>query len=85
MIGTDALADELAAAATARFLLNKTVIRLAPAQLAHLPPALAETLPHLPGLGESSVAVICKGSACLPPVREPERLFQLLQEESGSL
>ncbi len=81
VIGADALAEELAATAAARFLINKSVIRLRPGQLSHLPPALAETLPNLPGLGEGSLAVVCKGFACLPPVRDPEQLGSLLGKE----
>ncbi len=78
VIGSDNLADELAAAATARFLLNKSVIRLRLEQLAELPPALAETLPKLPGLDGGSVAVICTGFTCLPPVRSAEALLEVL-------
>ncbi|MGI4827949.1 MAG: thioredoxin domain-containing protein, partial [Janthinobacterium lividum] len=81
IIGDDALAEELAAVATARFLLNKAVIRLRKNQLESLPPALADTLPHLPGIGEGSVAVVCKGFVCLPPVRDPEQLLELLGQQ----
>ena len=81
IFGQDALAEELAAAATARFLLNKTVLRLRREQVHQLPPALADTLPHLPGLEEGSVAVVCKGFACLPPVRDAGELLELLREE----
>ncbi len=81
VIGSDELAEELAAAATARFAVNKSVIRLRRDQLGHLPPALAETLPHLPGLGEGSVAVVCRGASCMPPVSDPEALLSLLRDE----
>ena len=81
ILGEDSLADELAATATARFSLTKSVIRLRWAQLNALPPALASTLPNLPGLDEGSVAVVCKGFACLPPVRDPEQLIELLRVE----
>ncbi len=81
VIGSDALAEELAATATARFLINKSVVRLQPGQMSSLPPALAETLPHLPGIGEGSLAVVCKGFVCLPPVKDPEQLLTLLQGE----
>lgn len=81
IIGSDPLADELAATATARFLINKSVVRLRPEQLSSLPPALAETLPHVPGIGEGSMAVVCKGFACFPPIRDPEQLGSMLQTE----
>ncbi len=79
ILGEDAAAEELAAVATARFMINKSVIRLRPEQLLALPPALAETLPHLPGLGERSMAVVCTGFSCLPPVQDPEALLALLE------
>jgi uncharacterized protein YyaL (SSP411 family) len=77
IIGTDALADELAAAAITPYAVNKSVIRLTPSQLAALPPALAETLPHLPA-AQGSVAVVCKGNACLPPISSVEELTSVL-------
>ncbi len=81
IVGHDELAEDLAAAATAGFLLNKSVVRLRVEQLASLPPALAETLPHLPGLDQGSVAVVCTGSNCSPPVRSPEALQELLRAQ----
>ncbi|HLI75986.1 MAG TPA: thioredoxin domain-containing protein [Acidobacteriaceae bacterium] len=81
ILGSDEKAEELAAVATAGFQLNKSVIRLTNGQLRRLPAALAETLPHLPDLHEDSVAVVCTGSSCLPPMRTPEALLQALQTE----
>jgi uncharacterized protein YyaL (SSP411 family) len=77
VIGDDRLADELAATAMARFAVNKSVIRLKRSQLATLPPALAETLPHLPA-SEGSMAVVCQGMSCLPPVASVEELEKVL-------
>jgi uncharacterized protein YyaL (SSP411 family) len=77
VIGDDGLAEELAVAAMARYAVNKSVIRLRREQLGALPPALAETLPHLPS-AEGSVAVVCKGNACLPPVSNVEGLVAAL-------
>ena len=81
VIGDDAAADELEAAATVGYAVNKSVIRLQRAQVGpELPPLLAETLPLLPDLkGEKSFAVVCKGTACLPPAADPEQLLILLQ------
>jgi len=73
VIGDDALADELAVTAMARYAVNKSVVRLRREQLFALPPALAETLPHLPQ-GKGSVAVVCRGNACLPPMESVEEL-----------
>jgi uncharacterized protein len=75
--GDDALAEELAVTAMARYAVNKSVIRLRREQLGALPPALAETLPHLPE-SVGSVAVVCKRNACLPPVRSVEELLEVL-------
>jgi uncharacterized protein YyaL (SSP411 family) len=73
VIGEDALAEELAATAMSRYAVNKSVVRLRKEQLGALPPALAETLPHLPAI-DGSAAVVCRGNACLPPVRSAEAL-----------
>jgi hypothetical protein len=77
VIGDDAAAEELAVTAMARYAVNKSVIRLRREQLGALPPALAETLPHLPTT-EGSVAVVCRGNACLPPIRGAEELMAAL-------
>jgi uncharacterized protein YyaL (SSP411 family) len=47
-----------------------------------LPPALAETLPHLPVLqeaGTGSFAVVCRGNVCLPPVTDVHGLMAALE------
>lgn len=80
VVGTGALAEELAATALARFAVNKSVVRLRPEQLGSLPPALAETLPHVPGIDAGSVAVVCREMVCLPPVRDAEGLRHVLQQ-----
>ena len=73
VVGDDALAREMAAAAERPFAVNKSVLRLRWSQLKSLPPALAETLPHLPA-EQGSVAVVCRGMTCLAPVRSVEAL-----------
>ena len=77
VIGEDAQAEELAVTAMAKYAANKSVIRLRRDQLGGLPPALAETLPHLPA-AQGSVAVVCRGNACLPPVGSAEGLLAAL-------
>jgi uncharacterized protein YyaL (SSP411 family) len=77
VVGEDALAEDLAAAAMKGFAANKSVVRLRRAQLSMLPPALLETLPHLPST-EGSMAVVCRGRTCLPPIRSAEELRSAL-------
>jgi uncharacterized protein YyaL (SSP411 family) len=75
IVGEDDQAAELAAIATARWAINKSVIRLRRNQLTKeaLPPALAETLPNLPPT-PASFAVLCQGATCLPPVTTVDEL-----------
>ncbi len=81
VIGEDAAARRLEAVALARYAVNKSVIRLRKDQLGALPPALAETVPHLPGLkGEGSFAVVCSGNGCLPPVSSVDDLIEAMNK-----
>jgi len=83
VVGSDALADRLEAEALAPFALSKAVLRLADSEAApqNLPPALAETIPNLPAVQEGkTVAVVCSGFACRPPVSDPQELRRVLQE-----
>jgi len=44
-----------------------------------LPPALAETIPNLPAVKEGkTVAVVCSGFSCQPPVERVEELEKAL-------
>jgi len=86
VVGEDGPADALAASATARYAVNKTVLRLPRdiVQAGDLPPALKETLPHLPELHQSrSFAVVCSGMSCQPPVYEAEALIKMLNHSLG--
>jgi len=69
--------DELEKVATRKFLVNKSVIRLSREQMVVLPPALAETLPHVPEI-VGGFALVCSGSACLPPVSDVQGLLAAL-------
>jgi uncharacterized protein len=81
VIGEDAVARRLEAVALARYAVNKSVIRLRRDQLDSLPPSLAETLPHLPGLkGEGSFAVVCSDNGCLPPVSTVDELIAAMNQ-----
>ncbi len=81
ILGDDDLAEQLHTAAAAGFRLGQSVLKL-PANEAvpqNLPPSLAETIPHLIGVTEGrSVAVVCSGFTCQPPVFDPEHLGQSL-------
>ena len=63
------------------YAVNKSVIRLRREQMVSepgaLPPILAETLPHLP-LSHGSIAIVCKGRTCLPPISDPAKLLATL-------
>ena len=87
VIGDDQASKQLAVIATARYAVNKTVLNLSRAVVVQgeLPPALAETLPHLPALhADRSFAVVCSGTSCQPPVYEPEELISILNSMLGS-
>jgi len=73
----DPTAQALEAAAHGVFRLSKAVFRITPGtQLAALPPALRETLPHLPA--DKPLAVLCSGQTCFPPTSDPAHLAALL-------
>ncbi len=81
IVGDGADARRLEALATAGYAVNKSVIRLTREQIkaGELPPALAETLPHLPEIQRGSTlefAIVCKGNTCLPPTTSPEKLLE---------
>jgi len=81
IVGEGASARQLAAIANARYAVNKAVISLSPAHVAsvQLPPVLRETLPHVPGLvspDSTAVALVCRGTSCLPPARSADELLE---------
>jgi uncharacterized protein YyaL (SSP411 family) len=87
VVGSDEAAEKLYAAAVGKFSLNKSVLRLAQGEAVPqmLPPALAETIPHLPAIkGGKSVAVVCSGFTCQPPVYRPEELLAALSSAGTS-
>jgi uncharacterized protein YyaL (SSP411 family) len=87
IIGDGDPADRLYHAAIAPFAFSKAVVRLAPNEVVprNLPPALAETIPHLAifreerSQEEKTVAVICSGFSCQPPISDPEDLARRLR------
>ena len=77
IIGEDKLADQFYAAAVRPFRFGRAVIKLTRNQAVaqNLPPALSETIPHLPALKEGkTIAVICQEFTCLPPIETVEEL-----------
>jgi uncharacterized protein len=81
VVGEGEEAQGLYRAAVSMYAFNKATIKLTPneAVAPNLPPALAETIPALPGLRDSAAtAVVCSGSTCQPPVTDPVRLRELL-------
>jgi len=77
--------DEMAPALK-RFGLNQSVLHLPEGKVVPqmLPPALAETLPNLPSVKKGhTVAVICSGFACKPPISEPAELEKALAPASS--
>ena len=80
----DPAADGLERAALEIYRYGKAVLRVTPEKLsAHaLPPALAATLPHVPG--DTAQALVCAAGACQPPVRDPEQLRKLLVPDAAS-
>jgi uncharacterized protein len=82
VVGEDELAEQLWRAAVKPFSATKAVIKLAfnKAVPQNLPPALAQTIPQLPAVqAEKTVAVICSGFTCQPPVANVEELAQELR------
>ena len=77
-------AEQLTTASLMPFSLNKSVIHLLPEKVVPqmLPPALAETIPNLPAIKEGkTVAVVCSGFSCQPPVEEAEQLSKILHDQ----
>jgi uncharacterized protein YyaL (SSP411 family) len=72
---------QLEAAALKVFGLNQSVLHLAEGKVAvqTLPPALAETIPNLLAVKKGhTVAVVCSGFTCQPPIAEPAELADSL-------
>jgi uncharacterized protein YyaL (SSP411 family) len=82
VVGNGELADRLYNAAVAPYSTSKAVLKLAADKAVpqNLPPALAETIPQLPAVKEAkTVAVVCSGFTCQPPISDPDELAQRLR------
>jgi uncharacterized protein len=86
--GSGEQADKLFAAAVSRFSLNQSVLHLGEGEIVPqmLPPALKETVPHLPGVkAGKTIAVVCRDFACQPPVITPEELHAVISRVNQSV
>ncbi len=81
VIGDDDLATQLYGVTASFFEIGKSVLKL-PANgvtKQNLPPSLAETVPDLTDIAKGkSIAVVCSGFSCQPPISDPEQLRQTL-------
>ena len=79
VIGDGDTAQALRNTALGRFALNHSVLSLRSTAPEQLPPALRETIPHLPGIHEGRAnAVVCTNFSCHPPVSDTVALRSLL-------
>jgi len=81
VIGEDETASQLYSEAMAASLFGRPVLQLKFSQAVapNLPPTLAKTIPQLPTVKQGkSLAVVCSGSTCKPPVHNREQLKQIL-------
>jgi uncharacterized protein len=81
VVGSGARAEQLEAAALKHLSFNQSILHLQEGEAVPqmLPPALAETIPNLPAIKKGhTVAVICSGFSCKPPISEPEELKKML-------
>jgi uncharacterized protein YyaL (SSP411 family) len=78
VVGGDANARALEAAALGQYAVNKSVVRLERVRAGKLPPVLETTLPRLPKM-EGSFAVVCSGHTCQPPVKTADELTAALR------
>jgi uncharacterized protein len=81
VVGNGEQAERLRKSSVASFTYGKAVLTIDPSKAVaqDLPPALAETIPHLPAVKEGkTVAIVCSGFSCQPPVSDPDQLARSL-------
>jgi uncharacterized protein YyaL (SSP411 family) len=81
VVGDDAVAREMTQLAKRHFRLTSSTLHLREGQTVaqNLPPALADTLPNLPGIREAqALAVLCSNFTCQPPIFSPQELERAL-------
>ena len=82
VIGSDEAAHQLYRTAISPFSISKSVLRFDPDHVVaeNLPPALAQTIANLPDMRKRSVAVVCSGFSCQPPVSDFRELKTQLDD-----
>jgi uncharacterized protein len=83
IIGSDSTGNALYKSAVHAYSATKSVLRLGDghAVAPNLPPALAATIPNVPGANEGKgIAVLCSGFTCQPPVSDPALLERQLRD-----
>jgi uncharacterized protein YyaL (SSP411 family) len=86
IVGSDESADRLYNVAVAPYSAGKAVLKLAANEAVpqNLPAALAETIPQLPAIQqEKTVAIVCSGFTCQPPISDPDELTRSLRQLSS--
>jgi uncharacterized protein YyaL (SSP411 family) len=85
IVGKDEAAAHLYRAALSPYSISKSVLRFDPDHVVaeNLPPALAQTIPNLPAVKEKkTIAVLCSGFSCQPPVDNPQALRRELERQT---
>jgi uncharacterized protein YyaL (SSP411 family) len=86
VVGSGELAERLYSVAVAPYSTSKAVLKLSgnKAVPQNLPPALAKTIPQLPAIQqEKTVAIVCSGFTCQPPISDPDQLARSLHRLSS--
>jgi uncharacterized protein len=84
IVGDDETAAQLYSQAVSSPLIGRSAIKLKFSQAVaqNLPPSLAATVPELPSVKTGiTIAVVCSGFSCKPPVNTSEQLQHLLRTE----
>jgi hypothetical protein len=85
VVGKDEAAAHLYRAALSPYSISKSVLRFDPDHVVaeNLPSALAQTIPNLPAVKEKkSIAVLCSGFSCQPPVDNAQALRRELERQA---
>jgi len=83
IVGKDEKARELYRTALSPFSISTSVLQLDPDHVVenNLPPTLAQTLPNLPAMQNKSVALLCSGFSCQPPIDSVAALKEKLHDQ----
>ena len=84
IVGKDENAHQLYRAALSPFSISASVVQFDPDHVVenNLPPTLAQTIPRLPAIKQNkSVALLCSGFSCQPPIESVVALKQQLHNQ----